>query len=88
MFYEELEEYEKAYQLSLIAAYLSPQDADEWLRLNEVKNKLLFHYLFPNLLKFFLVCQLCLSRGDLEQASKCLAKAVQADPSNLEIHKR
>jgi len=40
MFYEELEEYEKAYQLSLIAAYLSPQDADEWLRLNEVKNKL------------------------------------------------
>ena len=49
MFYEELEEYEKAYQLSLIAAYLSPQDADEWLRLNEVKNKLLFHFLFPKI---------------------------------------
>jgi hypothetical protein len=32
MFYEDHGEYEKWYQLSLIAAYLSPQDADEWLR--------------------------------------------------------
>ena len=37
MFYEDLGEFEKSYQLSLIAAYLSPQDADEWLRLAEVK---------------------------------------------------
>lgn len=36
MFYEDLGDYEKSYQLSLIAAYLSPQDADEWLRLAEV----------------------------------------------------
>ena len=36
MFYEDLGEFEKSYQLSLIAAYLSPQDADEWLRLAEV----------------------------------------------------
>jgi len=35
MFYEELKESEKAYQLSLIAAYLSPQDANEWIRLYE-----------------------------------------------------
>jgi general transcription factor 3C polypeptide 3 (transcription factor C subunit 4) len=37
MFYEDLGEFEKSYQLSLVAAYLSPQDADEWLRLAEVK---------------------------------------------------
>lgn len=66
MFYEDLGDYEKSYELSLVAAYLSPQDADEWLRLAEV----------------------CLSRNDTVQASKCLAKAVQADPSNLQIHQR
>lgn len=41
MFYEDLGEYEKSYQLSLIAAYLSPQDADEWLRLAEVSDQLI-----------------------------------------------
>ena len=86
MFYEELEDYEKAYQLSMIAAYLSPQDADEWLRLHEVITHFQRKLQFVLLKLFFL--QICLSRDDLLQASKCLAKAAQADPSNLEIHKR
>jgi hypothetical protein len=37
MFYEDQGDFEKSYQLSLIAAYLAPQEADEWLRLAEVK---------------------------------------------------
>lgn len=44
MFYEDLGEYEKSYQLSLIAAYLSPQDADEWLRLAEVPFVIVLHF--------------------------------------------
>ena len=36
MLYEISGDYEKSYQLALIAAHLSPQDADEWLRLAEV----------------------------------------------------
>lgn len=50
MFYEDLGDYEKSYQLSLIAAYLSPHDADEWLRLAEV--------LIYNLINFvaFFIC--------------------------------
>lgn len=42
MYYEDLGDYEKSYQLSLVAAYLSPQDADEWLRLAEVSVKVTF----------------------------------------------
>jgi len=36
MLHEISGDYEKSYQLALIAAHLSPQDADEWLRLAEV----------------------------------------------------
>ncbi len=36
MLYEESGDNEKSHQLALIAAHLSPQDADEWLRLAEV----------------------------------------------------
>ena len=31
---------------------------------------------------------MCLNRKDEVQAAKCLAKAVQADPGNLQIHQR
>ena len=47
MLYEISGDYEKSYQLALIAAHLSPQDADEWLRLAEVREllevKLIIH---------------------------------------------
>ena len=44
MFYDVLKDDQKAYQLSLIAAYLSPQDANEWIRLYEAyKLTNLFH---------------------------------------------
>jgi hypothetical protein len=36
MIYEDQGDFEKSHQLALIAAHLSPQDADEWLRLAEV----------------------------------------------------
>ncbi|EFX88282.1 hypothetical protein DAPPUDRAFT_311610 [Daphnia pulex] len=67
MCYKDQGDDEMSYQLSLIAAYLSPQspqEADKWLRL----------------------AQVCLNRSDEVQAMKCLAKAVQADPTNLQIH--
>ncbi|XP_046641592.1 general transcription factor 3C polypeptide 3-like [Daphnia pulicaria] len=69
MCYKDQRDEEMSYQLSLIAAYLSPQSpqqANEWLQL----------------------AQVCLKRRDEIQAKKCLAKAVQADPTNLQIHER
>lgn len=40
-YYEDIDP-EKSFQFSLIAAHLSPQDADAWLHLTEVNFKLIF----------------------------------------------
>jgi general transcription factor 3C polypeptide 3 (transcription factor C subunit 4) len=41
-----------------------------------------------SVLKLFALFQVCLNRSDEVQAMKCLAKAVQADPTNLQIHEK
>jgi hypothetical protein len=38
-----------------------------------------------SILKFLALFQVCLNRRDEVQAMKCLAKAVQADPTNLQM---
>ena len=52
MFYESMGDSEMSYQLSLIAAHLSPQNAEAWLDLSEVKS-FSFKILFVLLKKIF-----------------------------------
>ncbi|KAK0090104.1 hypothetical protein PV325_002936 [Microctonus aethiopoides] len=55
---------DKAFQYSLIAAYLSPKDSAQWEKLANSSLKL----------------------GNIKQAITFLSKAIQADPTNVELY--
>ena len=61
MLYEISGDFEKSYQLALIAAHLSPQDADEWLRLAEV-NILCISFIQDQFIAHFYMTDLSQSR--------------------------